>query len=323
MPSFSLRRFVLAVILTILPIGMTAQKTYKLKKWHVPAAHYSGITPMGDGRYAVVSDEESQAGFYVWRVEIDTLKGRVRNVSDEGFRGVAFDIDRDAEGVAFCPPLQTVFVSGEADQRILEHRIDGTLTGRELAVPTDYGKSRIQANRGFEALGYDSLRASFWTSPESPLQGESGLRVPLLRFGTDLRLQQTVDYELDAPQARNHGRDHYHGVVAITPMADGTLLILEREARIARRYSGSRCWCRLYQFDPSTGTKRLRSQWCTRLTPTNSRFSNYEGMCLGPKLADGRQTVLLVADSQGGYGRALWHLRDKLRLLILEPEEQE
>lgn len=303
--------------LALLPLLLQAQTTYKLRRWGVPPAHYSGITPLGDGRYAVVSDDEPLSGFYVWRVDIDSLSGRVEGVTNEGFRGVTFDIDRDAEGIAFCPQRQTLFISGEADQRILEHRLDGSLTGLELEVPASCSIGQIRPNRGFEALGYDNQRRLFWTCPESPLRGEEDSIVPLLCFGSDLRLLQSIPYQLDAPQSRRSGREHYHGVVAVTPLTDGSLLVLEREALITQRYSGSRCWCRLFQFRPAEGTKMLLAHWRTKFTPTNTRFANYEGMCLGPQLADGRQSILLIADSQGGVGRGPWRLRDKLRVLEL------
>ncbi len=313
-------RSLLLAAACLLSLSLAAQRTYKLKRFRIPPAHYSGIAPLDGGRYAVVSDEEAQAGFYVWSIQMDSVTGRVLSVAGEGFRGVPYGEDRDAEGVAHCSERGTLFVSGEADQRIVEHRLDGTMTGCELAVPSEYGPDRIRPNRGFEALGYDEARKEFWTCPESALPGADSLTVPLLCFGSDLQLRRTVPYPIHPQRARSAGRSHYHGVVAITPLPDGRLLLLEREARIARRYSGSRCWCRLYRFDPQTGHKELVEKWTTRLSPTNSRFSNYEGMCLGPRLRDGRPTLLLVADSQGGYGRALWHLRDRLKVILLDHE---
>jgi hypothetical protein len=107
------------------------------------------------------------------------------------------------------------------------------------------------------------------------------------------------------------------GIVALAAQADGSLLVLEREARIARRYNGSRCWNRLFSFRPETGQKRQIHAWKTRFNVFDTRFANYEGMCFGRPLTDGRQTLLLVADSQGGYGRGPWHLKDRLRLLVL------
>jgi hypothetical protein len=54
----------------------------------------------------------------------------------------------------------------------------------------------------------------------------------------------------------------------------------------------------------------LLAKWRTR----NLRFANYEGMCLGPVLDDGRQVVVLVSDSQNQYGSLL---KDWFRTLIV------
>lgn len=309
------------LLLCLLPLLALAQKTtvhkYKCSRWHIAPANYSGIAPMGEGRYAVVSDQERQAGFYVWQIDMDTISGRLKGVTDLGWRGTDFPIDRDAEGVAWCGPRGTVFVSGEADQRILEHRTDGTLTEHELQVPAWLGPEHIQPNRGFEALTFDPQSQLFWTVTESPLKSDPPRLLRLLTFGTDLQPRLEWTYTLSEPSFQSTGaRDHYHGVVALAPAGDRQLLVLEREARIARRYSGSRCRCKLFLFNPSNGNKHLLYECLTRFTPFNTRFANYEALCPGPTLADGRRTVLLLSDSQAGYGKALWHLKDRIRVLV-------
>lgn len=292
--------------------------TAKLRNYGIPPGDYSGITALGGDRYAVVSDNSSKAGFFVWHLVFDLSDGKLFSARDEGFRGCDFPFDRDAEGIAYCPQRGSVFISGEEDQRILEHRPDGTLTGSELAIPSALSRDSIQGNRGFEALCYDSIRHLFWTVTESPLLADADLQLRLTSFGTDLAPHTTVPYTLHPQQATSPGRDHYHGVVALAAEPDGSLLVLEREARIARNYSGSRCWCRLFRFSPQTGQKTLLREWKTRFTLFNTRFANYEGMCLGPVLCDGRRTLLLISDSQGGYGKSIWHLRDRLKVIVLE-----
>lgn len=291
---------------------------YKLKKWGIRPGHYSGIAALGGGLYAVVSDkEQGQSGFHVWRLGIDSLGARLTQARDLGFRGVPHPNSRDAEGVAFCPERQTVFVSGEADQRVIEHSLEGRPTGHELAIPDKFGPGHIRPNRGFEALTWCSRTRRFWTCTESPLPTDSTLHIRLLCFGPDLQPGGEYAYTLSPPQARNAGRGHYHGVVALAPLPSGRLLVLEREARIARRFVGSRCWCRLFVYNPDTGDKVELHAWRTRLGLLAPRFSNYEGMCPGPVLADGSPTLLLLADSQARAGRALWHLRDRLMILKL------
>ena len=149
-------------------------KPKDLGQWNIPPGNYSGITPIGDGRYAVVSDKEVQDGFFVFRIRQDERTGQVTEVVNEGFRGTdsALKSGRDAEGVAFVPEDSLVWVSGEADQRIVAYRMDGTSVHRELAVPPALGRSAITPNYGFEALGYDRASGLFWTVTENALKAD-------------------------------------------------------------------------------------------------------------------------------------------------------
>ena len=54
----------------------------------------------------------------------------------------------------------------------------------------------------------------------------------------------------------------------------------------------------------------------TRMRLVRPKLANYEGLCEGSRLADGRRTWLLVSDSQGGYGNRLCHLRDWIRVCV-------
>lgn len=60
----------------------------------------------------------------------------------------------------------------------------------------------------------------------------------------------------------------------------------------------------------------------TRLNPLSYRLANFEGMSAGIRLADGRQTVLLLCDAQSGAGNRLFHLKDYLRVLVLPAKTQ-
>ena len=320
-------RLLVSCILSVILLSAAA-RPHSLRRYGIPPGHYSGITPLGDDRYAVVSDKEPRSGFFLWTIRLNPKNGKVEEVRNEGFRGDEKPADRDAEGIAWCPQRKTVFISGEADQRILEHALDGTPTGRELPVPPKYGTDRILSNRGFEALCYDSLRQVFWTCLESSAEDASEsvslLRFPLSTLSSSRQnsdaVSEVASYPLTPAQARPGWRDHYHGVVALTPLADGSLLVLEREARITHSGSGSRCWVKLFRHQPATGQKMQLAEWKSRFNPLNTRFANYEGMCLGPVLRDGTRTLFLISDSQGGYGRGPWHLKDMLRVFRLPKE---
>jgi uncharacterized protein YbgA (DUF1722 family) len=77
---------------------------------------------------------------------------------------------------------------------------------------------------------------------------------------------------------------------------------------------------RIFVVTPSKETKgqllekHLLVSFETRFNLTVRSFANYEGMCLGPRLADGRQVLVLVCDSQNQYKG---YLKDWLKTIVL------
>ena len=55
------------------------------------------------------------------------------------------------------------------------------------------------------------------------------------------------------------------------------------------------------------------TEFSTRMNLTRRNFANYEGICVGPQLVDGRQVLLLVADSQNQHKGML---RDWFRSVV-------
>ena len=45
-------------------------------------------------------------------------------------------------------------------------------------------------------------------------------------------------------------------------------------------------------------------------------------MCLGRKLNDGRQTIILISDSQDGAGNIIYRLKDYLKVIVINEIEQ-
>ena len=63
--------------------------------------------------------------------------------------------------------------------------------------------------------------------------------------------------------------------------------------------------------------KRLLTEWKTSLSLSKRSFANYEGMCLGPKLEDGSQVVILLSDSQDQYAGVL---KDWFKTIVIRKE---
>ena len=391
------RCFMAIVLMALSAVASWAQRISDVRvlpqqdmsRWHVAGANYSGITHLGADRYAVVSDKETMDGFYVFTIRLDSVTGKVMDVVAEPMMGIVADSarlsTRDQEGIAYVAQRNSVFISGEGDQRIIEHSLDGHQTGCELAVPVQLGTDAIYPNYGFEALCFSPHDGLFWTMTELTLKADGrrstyqkgrGAEACLLRlqaFGADLLPARQYAYRTDGAAATatttatattaslrhslgdqisenstttsaqpspttpkpssTTAKSYASGVVALTALSDGSLLVLEREFYVAPKYIGSWVRNKIYHvrladtppvtFDkplselPDTAfvQKELVAEFKTSLNLTVRNLANYEGMCLGPQLTDGRQTLLLISDSQANYGNNLYRMKDYIRVV--------
>ena len=280
---------------TVSYLQLVADHQQKSFSESIPAGDFSGITAIGENLYAVVDDKQGE-GFYI--VHIDFADdGDIVTIQNLGFRGDSLR-NRDAEGIVCFPSQNTVFISGEEDNKVVEYDLEGQQTGRMLEVPDFLQKAK--PNRGLESLAYNAQTHLFWTTTESPLPDDS-IHV-LCSFNERLQLQDKVEYSMDAPIADEVSETHVHGISEMTALDDGSLLILEREVLIPEEKFGAWVNCKLFQFVPNANvSKHLIHEWKTDISLFHQDFANYEGMCLGPKLKDGSQVILLVADSQHRY----------------------
>lgn len=342
-----LNRAVASLTLLFALSGATAAQQAEIRpqqnlaKWHISPANYSGITHIVDNVYAVVDDKSPQEGFYLFRIDINPRSGKVELVSssellhpDHPDRNSAY---ADCEGVAYVPQSNTLFITHEGSAAVKEYTLSGQLTGRRLAIPPTIERSRQANNGGFEALTYDSLSRHFWLINENTLKtdrhladslGRQSLR--LTRFGQDLRSDAQWFYLTDRPLHSARVKYYTHGVPALAALPDGRLLVMERELSIPHSYIGGKCTVKIFLVDPEAGPtatsapgllpKKLVATFTTHLRIGRLNYANYEGMCLGPRLADGRLTLLLVNDSQAGAGNKFCTLKDYIKVIIL-PEK--
>lgn len=149
----------------------------------------------------------------------------------------------------------------------------------------------------------------------------------------DSRYMMTYAYQMDQPSTHKKADIYVMGVSELCVLPDGQLLVLEREAFIPKIKIGAFCKCKLYQINPlnseefsmkeefSADTpflkKRLLAEWKTGLSLSKRSFANYEGMCLGPKLEDGSQVVILLSDSQDQYAGVL---KDWFKTIVIRKE---
>lgn len=310
-------RRLIGMALLLLPLMLLAQEATLHKQRAFPktvsAGNYSGIAWLGGSKYAVANDKSPTAGFYMMSIEIDTITGDLLTVREDAFLTNG-QPNRDEEGICYMPQTQTVFVSGEDDQEILEYNLQGQLTGRKLAIPEVF--KTAYSNGGFEALTYQVATQRFWTTSENTLKADGqkptikrkiGNRLRLQSFGDDLQPKEQYWYESDSTLTRKHKGRSIVGVSGLAALDDGRIVVLEREMYFPKKQIGSYSLVKLYLVDPSQQQpgevlqKTFLTEFRTKVNLTRRNFANYEGICVGPKLADGRQVLVLVCDSQNQY----------------------
>ena len=302
----------------------------------VPKGNYSGLTWLGGDSYAVVSDKTPESGFFVFHIQTDSVSGDITEVRFEGFRSSG-EANHDEEGIAFFQKDSTLLISREADNRILEYGMNGKQTGRGLAVPFVF--STATPLYGFEALTYNAQTHRFWTTSESTLkadglQADSKNKVKnclrLQSFDEAFMPQEQYVYLMDAADSHPSASNYVMGVASMAALDDGRLLVLEREFLVKPSKLGSFVINKIFCVNPAQSVpvslekeldsdspymeKNLLVEWKTSLTLFRQDLANYEGMCLGPRLVDGSQVIVLCADSQNQYGGVL---RDWFRTIVI------
>lgn len=314
----------------LMPLMMIAQEVTLLKQKAFPktvsAGNYSGITWLGASRYAIANDKSPTAGFYLMTIETDSITGELLTVREDTFLTSGLP-NRDEEGICYMPESQTVFVSGEADQEIIEYNLQGQLTGRKLNIPEVF--KTAYKNGGFEALTYQPKTHRFWTTSEFTLKADGEKptierkiknRLRLQSFGDDLQPKEQYWYESDSTIIKKYKGRSIVGVSGLAALDDGRIVVLEREMYFPKKQIGSFALVRLYVVNPTLHkpgeilSKTLLTEFRTKVNLTRRSFANYEGICIGPKLADGRQLLILVCDSQNQYRGVL---KDWFKTVIL------
>ena len=286
---------------------------------NLPAANYSGITPVSvsglEGDFLLIDDKSDTEGWRKVHISFDA-SGQITAVRDDGFVAASTGATAtDGEGIAYNPHHGTVLMSREATNEILEFSPDGHATGRALKTARFFPSN---GNAGLESLSCNNATGEVWTMPENSASGDLRLQ----KYSPALWPSGHWTYRLDTPAVRNKGAIYVHGVSEICALEDGTLLVLEREANIpgtsVTEAAGAAVNCKLFRVDPSsvrrgaTLEKHLLTEF--RSYALDLSFANYEGMCLGPVLPDGRRVLVLIADSQKGYKGVL---RDWMRTIVL------
>jgi len=309
----------------------------------------SGIVSLGGGRYLTVSDEHACLSSLTIQVDSITGKIRaarfgetIRLLDSLGAHLPDSVLGKDREAIALDADGRSVWLANERTGADL-HRPSleryALSSGRmmELVRVDSHPMLRvfenIRVNLGFESL--TRRPGGFWTANEGPLTvdgapatNSTGAVVRLQKLDDGMRPLAQYAYEVDRYPARIASpwflaRNDVSGLSELLELDDGRLLALERS--FAGDSTGSANFRnRIYLVDVTDATDVSRGDLAAGLegrayTPAhktllwelNSGFtnSNFEGMGLGGRLANGDQLLILIADNDTGRNEALFSLR--------------
>ena len=285
----------------------------------------SGVTHLADNRFLSIEDR----GGRLWTLDV-TFSPSNEVIGCAVTSPVVLEGVVDGEGCAWDPLRQTIWVGDETGPAVSEH---DPKTGRRLdtlALTEEF--HRIRPNRGPEGLTISPDGLTLWTCPEEAVEGDgplasatNGTLVRLHRYVRSSgkkawRPAEEIPYRVDPIGGRDFAGKSLSGVSGLCALADGTLLVLEREMSIRKGDLLLPSFrCRIYEVDfaGATDTSGLLSLTDPSVHPVKKTrrfgartgFAMYEGSCLGPELADGSRSVLLVADGDDGAANRILALK--------------
>ena len=261
----------------------------------------SGLSHVAGDRYYAVDDR----GGLLHELKI-SVNAEDEVTACEVARSVRLEGRRDLEGCAYDPLDGRVWVSDEHDSSVRQF---DPQTGRETAraaVPDVFLKD-VVPNRSFEGLAISPDGLRLYVANEDTLRcdgavagnGRGGV-VRIQEFvrdgaGSPWTPVRQLFYPTDPVEGGAYRGIAISGVAALCAPGDGSLLVLEREMSLKNPLVPS-FRGRLYEIDLAD----IRHPVGKRLLwDENTYFSNYEGLCLGPRLKDGSRALVLVSDGGG------------------------
>lgn len=268
--------------------------------------YLSGIARASDGSYFAAADR----GGVVYRatIGIDSVSGEITTNAFErlpGSRGT------DLEGIATHGGI--VWVADEASNRVF--RLPDNQPLRLTGAGDTF--SACARNRGWESLAATPDGTALWICNEEAAPPETNA-VRLAKFvrsaaedGLEWICEEMYAYRPDPVAGQPFRGMAMSGVSDLTVLADGTLLALEREFSLKGRFPSIRI--RIYEIGFEGADDIRGSSGADRAQAVSKRLRfelpsvpvNFEGFCEGPVLADGRRTLILIADGDAPLPPAL------------------
>lgn len=222
----------------------------------------------------------------------------------------------DAESIRFDPNGDGYwYTTEEKPAGIYHYHSDGTVS--RLAVPDNIA-TRAQTNLSLEGSTF-APDGSYFVFMERNLTGDLLGVSRITKYDANGNIVAQYAYYTDSPSSIDASNN---GISEILALDDNTLLVMERgdkRNQVGVTEGVSRNRVRIYKVNligaqnvlditnitadntkTLTKTEIFNSQdpsIVDKLNTNQTKIDNIEGMTLGPKLADGRQSLILVSDN--------------------------
>lgn len=275
----------------------------------------SGLVWTGGDSFYAVSDHPN--ALVPLTLLIDPATGRIVRGEIGAAVPVPCDV-RDFEGVAYVAAAQAFYISAESGSAVVRFK-PGQSRAERLPVPPVFAQAR--KNLSLESMTWSDTTRQFWIAneealtPDGPLgSADAGSLVRLQRLDAKFRPVAQFAWRTEPAAFRFHGAGS--GVADLCALPDGGLLVLERG------FGAGGLHLRLFlaDFQNATETSRLPALAGVEVSAVRKSllldqatgFTNFEGLALGPPLADGSRSLILIADSNGGTTHAFLPLKIRL-----------
>lgn len=337
-----------ALLSTAAPGAVSIDKGTVMTRDASYPASLSGITYAGGDTFYMIADAAAESGIYTAIIKLSKDGKSILSLEmPAAGKGVKLPGADDLEACAFDPATGNVWASSETRKTVKEYDpVTGNVIST-LEIPPVFKKHiDLENNFGIEGLTISPDGRTLWLCNEEALRvdgkrssGKDGTTVRLVKYtrknpkGTFTPVAMYA-YKTDKWAYTNSvsGRAR-GGVTALCALDDGSLLVLERQISFAtdraltsalRNSLGWKIY-RVADFASATNvikyhglnetaydpvTKTLLAEHDTLLTSTG----NFEGLSLGPRLADGSRSLIIVSDAGDGYSKK--HIRP---LVLLHP----
>jgi hypothetical protein len=262
----------------------------------------SGLTWIAGDEFAAVSDKQRMIQHL--HLQIDRATGALT----DGKLGSIEEVPAkagDFEGVAWVSGEKAFFVAAEEGNSVIRF-VPRARAAIPLTLPAVFAKAR--PNLGLEALTWNEDARVFWIANEEalvpdgpPSSATAGTMVRLQKL--DARCRPLAQYAWRTePAAFRYGQAG-SGVSDLCVLPDGQLLVLERgfaEGGLhLRLFLANLAAATDVSRRPGLNGAALVPAGKTLLYEETTGFINFEGLTLGPPLANGWRSLIVVADSNG------------------------